>query len=230
MSNTPHILVIEDDHDIRELITLQLELKNYQVSAAANGMEALNLINNNDYDLFLIDRMLPDSNGIAICEKLRASEKNQITPIILLTALSEPEDIIKGLDSGADDYITKPFDINILHARVRAQLRRLKPQEESKDQLQFEGLSIDLPKCKVKVEDKEINLTHTEYQILITLAQSPGIVHSRRSLIEKILGDDIHVTNRTIDTHIAGLRKKLNDKSTLIETIRGIGYRMQDTE
>ena len=230
MSTTPHILVIEDDHDIRELIKLQLELKNYQVSAAQNGIEALNLINENDYDLFLIDRMLPDSNGIAICEKLRASEKNQTTPIILITALSETEDIIKGLDSGADDYITKPFDINILHARVRAQLRRNNKSVEKKEQINIDGLFIDLPKCKVKVNDKEINLTHTEYQILITLSESPGIVHSRRALIEKILGDDIHVTNRTIDTHIAGLRKKLQDKSSLIETIRGIGYRMQEPE
>jgi DNA-binding response OmpR family regulator len=158
MSNTPHILVIEDDQDIRELIKLQLELKNYHVSEAQNGMEALSLINENNYDLFLIDRMLPDSNGIAICEKLRASEKNQSTPIILITALSEPEDIIKGLDSGADDYITKPFDINILHARVRAQLRRNISVPENKEQIELDGLFIDLPKCKVKVNGQEINL------------------------------------------------------------------------
>jgi len=224
------ILVIEDDNDIRELIKLQLELKSYEVIEASTGREALELIKSQTFDLFLIDRMLPDSNGISICEKLRSDQETSKTPIILITAMSEPDDIIKGLDSGADDYITKPFDINILHARVRAQLRRLMPEEKKSDILSFEGLTIDKPKCRVKVNSEEVNLTHTEYQILLTLSEQPGIVHSRRSLIEKILGDDIHVTNRTIDTHIAGLRKKIKDRSSLIETIRGIGYRMQDAE
>lgn len=223
-----NILVIEDDSDIRELVKLQLELKNYNVKAASTGREALDLIQNNKFDLFIVDRMLPDSNGIAICEKLRSNDETKTSPIILLTAMAEPEDIVKGLDAGADDYITKPFDIDVLHARVRAQMRRLAPIEK-KDTLDFDGLSIDKLKCRVSVDSDEINLTHTEFQILTTLADSPGIVHSRRSLIEKILGNDIHVTNRTIDTHIAGLRKKLKDKSTLIETIRGVGYRMQES-
>tara|TARA_B100001971_G_scaffold215182_1_gene259108 strand:+ start:51647 stop:52336 length:690 start_codon:yes stop_codon:yes gene_type:complete len=228
MSDIIKILVIEDDTDIRELVKLQLELKNYQVSAASTGREALDLINSQKFDLFIVDRMLPDSNGIAICEKLRSNPETIESPIILLTAMAEPDDIVKGLDAGADDYITKPFDIDVLHARVRAQVRRLMKPVIKNDTIDFDGLSIDKLKCRVLVLDEEINLTHTEFQILTTLADSPGIVHSRRSLIEKILGGDIHVTNRTIDTHIAGLRKKLKDKSTLIETIRGVGYRMQD--
>lgn len=229
MSDIIKILVIEDDTDIRELVKLQLELKNYHVSAASTGREALDLINNNEFDLFIVDRMLPDSNGIAICEKLRSNQATEQSPIILLTAMAEPDDIVKGLDAGADDYITKPFDIDVLHARVRAQIRRLQKPSSPSDKIDFDGLSIDKLKCRVLVDADEINLTHTEFQILTTLADSPGIVHSRRSLIEKILGGDIHVTNRTIDTHIAGLRKKLKDKSTLIETIRGVGYRMQDS-
>lgn len=228
MNEQMNILIIEDDSDIRELVKLQLELKNYQVKAASTGREALDLIEQYTFDLFIVDRMLPDSNGIAICEKLRSNTETQNSPIILLTAMSEPDDIVKGLDAGADDYITKPFDIDILHARVRAQLRRLAPAPQ-KDTLNFDGLSIDKLKCRVLVDADEISLTHTEFQILTTLADTPGIVHSRRNLIEKILGNDIHVTNRTIDTHIAGLRKKLKDKSTLIETIRGVGYRMQES-
>lgn len=223
------ILIIEDDHDIRDLIRLQLKLQNYDVSVASSGKEAIEQTENNDFQLFLIDRMLPDTNGIELCKLLRLNKKYESTPIILVTALSEPENIIEGLDAGANDYITKPFDINILHARVRAQLRSLKPSKSS-ELLEFGLLKIDVQKCSVKVEEESIGLTNTEFQILTTLALKPGIVHTRESLIQKILGGDVHVTNRTIDTHIAGLRKKLKVCSTAIETIRGVGYRLKDNE
>lgn len=235
MNSTPHlnkdykILIIEDDNDIRELIRLQLQLQNYQVSVAQNGQEAKNLYNNNQYDLLLVDRMLPDTSGLEICRELRSSSATAKTPIILVTALAEPQNIIEGLDAGADDYITKPFDINILHARVRAQLRRIGPKTNP-DIMAFNDLTVDIKKCRVKVNNEEVMLTNTEFQILATLAQEPGIVHTRESLISKILGDDVHVTNRTIDTHIAGLRKKIKSSSKLIETIRGVGYRLQDNE
>lgn len=235
MNSTPHlnkdykILIIEDDNDIRELIRLQLQLQNYQVSVAQNGQEAKNLYNNNQYDLFLVDRMLPDTSGLEICRELRSSSATAKTPIILVTALAEPQNIIEGLDAGADDYMTKPFDINILHARVRAQLRRIGPKTNP-DIMAFNDLTVDIKKCRVKVNNEEVMLTNTEFQILATLAQEPGIVHTRESLISKILGDDVHVTNRTIDTHIAGLRKKIKSSSKLIETIRGVGYRLQDNE
>lgn len=223
------ILIIEDDADIRDLIRLQLKLQNYTVEVARTGLEAKTLIERTSYDLFLIDRMLPDTNGIELCKYIRSNSLTSQKPIILVTALSEPENIIDGLDAGADDYITKPFDINILHARVRAQLRKLAPKKSS-HVFEFENLFVDLQKCRVKVDKQEVNLTNTEFQILATLSKSPGIVHTRESLISKILGDEVHVTNRTIDTHIAGLRKKLKDASNLIETIRGVGYRLQDNE
>lgn len=235
MNTTPHlnsgfkILVIEDDNDIRELIRLQLQLQNYQAFVAPTGEEAKKLYSEHKFDLFIVDRMLPDTNGIEICKELRASSSTATTPILLVTALAEPQNIIEGLDAGADDYITKPFDINILHARVRAQLRRVGPKTEP-DILGFGDLTIDVKKCRVKVEGSEVSLTNTEFQILATLAQGPGIVHTRESLISKILGGDVHVTNRTIDTHIAGLRKKIKSCSKLIETIRGVGYRLQDNE
>lgn len=235
MNTTPHlnkdykILIVEDDNDIRELIRLQLQLQNYQVYVAQNGQEAKRLIDDHQYDLFLVDRMLPDTSGLDICKDLRAKSSTATSPIILVTALAEPQNIIEGLDAGADDYITKPFDINILHARVRAQLRRIGPKTNP-DIMAFGDLTVDIKKCRVKVCEQETVLTNTEFQILATLAQEPGIVHTRESLISKILGDDVHVTNRTIDTHIAGLRKKIKSCSKLIETIRGVGYRLQDNE
>ena len=223
------ILIIEDDHDIRELIRLQLKLQKYSVESCSNGEEALSLIQSEQFNLFLIDRMLPDTTGLELCGKIRANTQTQKTPIILVTALAETENIIEGLDAVADDYITTPFDINILHARVRAQLRKHQPIQKS-TVLSFKGLSVDIKKCRVKVDGEEVSLTNTEFQILSVLANDPGIVHTRRSMINTILGDDIHVTNRTIDTHIAGLRKKLKDYSNLIETIRGVGYRLTDNE
>ena len=223
------ILVIEDETDIRELIFLQLQLKNYTVFTASSGKEAKELIEERDFDLFLIDRMLPDINGLELCNSLRSSEKNRSTPIILITALAEADNIVEGLDAGADDYITKPFDLSILQARVRAQLRRHGPKEP-KTKVSFGKLVIDEAKARIKVDGQEVKLTHTEFQILILLASRPVTVHKRRDLIDAILGYDVHVTSRTIDTHIAGLRKKLGSESYLIETIRGIGYRFQDNE
>lgn len=188
----------------------------------------MELIQQNKYDLFIIDRMLPDSTGIEICQSLRNSQQTQATPILLVTAMAEPENIIEGLDAGADDYITKPFDIQVLQARVRAQLRRTTPPTNDSELIKVGNIMIDEQKVRVKNQHKEIKLTNTEFQILLTLAKSPGIVHKRRDIIDKVLGGDVHVTNRTIDTHIAGLRKKLGADSEIVETIRGVGYRLQD--
>lgn len=230
MDNTIfNILIIEDERDIRELLRLQLELQKYNVYVAENGEQAKKLMDQQQIDLFLVDRMLPDISGLEVCSHIRRNEKYQESPIILVTALSESHNIIEGLDAGADDYITKPFDINVLHARVRAHLRKIN-KEEDQSYFVLDQLEIDHKKCRVKVDNQEINLTSTEFQILSNLAKDPGVVHTREKLIETILGDDVHVTNRTIDTHIAGLRKKLNTASKLIETIRGIGYRLKDNE
>ena len=147
------ILIIEDELDIRELIRLQLQLQNYQVMIAETGEKAKELLSENDFDLVLLDRMLPDCSGLEICKEIRAQNKTQTTPIVLVTALSEPQNIIEGLDAGADDYITKPFDINVLHARVRAQLRRVSPPQDN-DILSFSPLSIDIKKCRVKLGEQ----------------------------------------------------------------------------
>lgn len=223
------ILIIEDDQDISEVLKLQLQLKNYKPEIASSYKEAIPYFDNPDISLFLIDRMLPDSSGIEICKKLRESRSHKTTPIILITAMAEPENIIEGLDAGADDYITKPFDMNILHARVRAQLRKTK-RPKNPGVFSLGSLSLDANKCEVKVQSKLIHLTNTEFQILAQLFQGPGTVYSREKLILNILGDDVHVTNRTIDTHIAGLRKKLGKYANFIETIRGVGYRLKENE
>ena len=222
------ILVVEDDTDIKELITLQLQLQNYQVRTAATAKEGFELIGENSFDLFIIDRMLPDSGGLEICRRLRSDSKTANSPILMVTAMSEAENIIEGLDAGADDYITKPFDIEVLQARVRAQLRRLAPSCSDSPNMSFGPLSIDEKRCRVLNEGEEVKLTKTELQILISLAKNPGVVYKRRDLIDRIIGNDVHVTNRTIDTHIAGLRRKLGSQASLIETIRGVGYRLQD--
>lgn len=227
MSN--RILIIEDDNDIREVLKLQLELKQYAPISASNYIEAQKHFKDAEIKLFLIDRMLPDSSGLDICKLLRASDTHSKTPIIIITAMAEPENIVEGLDAGANDYITKPFDINILHARVRSQLRQFK-KEKNHQLLKVGNIELHLTKCEVKVDRQQVHLTNTEFQILANLLQNPGIVYSREKLINNILGNAIHVTNRTIDTHIAGLRKKLGTSSSLIETIRGVGYRLRDNE
>jgi DNA-binding response OmpR family regulator len=223
------ILVVEDQSDISELIKLQLEMSQYRVFCAKNLSEAKSFIDKDLFDLFLVDRMLPDGSGIDLCRDLKSNSKTSSTPIIFITALSEPENIIEGLDAGANDYITKPFDLNILLARVRANLRssKIKPKDSL---IEIHNIKIDDNKKDVYLEGKLINLTLTEYSILKLLATEAGVVHSRRSLITKILGDDIFVTDRIIDTHIVGLRKKIKGDAKWIETIRGVGYRFKDDE
>ncbi len=147
----------------------------------------------------------------------------------MITALTQPDNIVSGLDAGADDYITKPFDLAVLQARVRVQLRGLElSMKAAEDKLTFGNLVIEVTKCRVLVNKEEITLTSTEFKILLLLAQKPGHVFTRDQFISNIQGDNVFVTGRTIDTHIAGLRKKLGDEANVIETIRGIGYRFKD--
>jgi DNA-binding response OmpR family regulator len=223
------ILVIEDDADISEVLKLQLQLKDYTPICASSCQESQKSFEVESISLFLIVRRLPDCSGIEICKFLRKMDIHKTTPIIIITAMAEPHNIIEGLDAGADDYITKPFDINILHARVRAQLRKNTPKKILQE-MKVGELSLNTDKCEVKYRDNRVHLTNTEFQILSQLFQSPGVVYSRKKLINTILGNEIHVTNRTIDTHIAGLRKKLGNASNLIETIRGVGYRLKENE
>lgn len=220
------ILIIEDDADISFLVQTQLELAGYVAMICHDGDKAIEWIRKKPFDLYIVDRLLPGKNGLEICRFLRQQAELKEKPIILLTALDQNEDIIQGLDAGADDYITKPFEMDILLARVRAMLRRT--HKSASDKISFENLEIIPSKFELKIHQEKIHLTATEWQILATLIKLPGHVYTREELISKIQGPQIHVTERTMDTHIAGLRKKLGEYSHIIETIRGFGYRFKD--
>jgi DNA-binding response OmpR family regulator len=233
-----HILIVEDETDISELLQIQLESVDYDVTCIDDGNKAIEFIQNSGgkdsgspIDLIILDRMLPGATGLEICKFIRFFKDTKNCPVLMLTALSKPEQIIEGLDAGADDYVTKPFDINILQARVRTLLRRndAKEQAERKKDpniLSLGSLKIDTDQCQAFANGEKINLTLSEYKILFTFMQNPGKVMTRNQLVEYIQGGSVHVTDRTIDTHIFGLRKKLKEHSSLIETIRGIGYRV----
>jgi two-component system, OmpR family, phosphate regulon response regulator PhoB len=231
MKNT-QILVIEDEQDIRDLISFQLKSAGHQVLAVESVERAIGLMERGEkVDLFIVDWMLPGSmNGLDFIKRLKTHKNYQHLPVIMLTALTTPENIVAGLDAGADDYMTKPFDLNVLEARVRVQLRHLMALQEGKheEHLHYGDLKIEISKCRVWINEEEISLTSTEFKILLLLAQRPGHVYTRDQFINNIQGEHIYVTGRTIDTHIAGLRKKMGDLSNMIETIRGIGYRFKD--
>lgn len=232
------ILIVEDEKDISELISLQLSSLGHTPIVFDNGAHALEYIqglNHPDIDLYILDRMLPGSTGLEICQFLRLYKKTKHSPILMLTALTKPEQIVEGLDAGADDYITKPFDINILMARVRSLLRRLEllnvqKEQKNKDVIEIKTLKVDTNQCKAWKSGKEVDLTLSEYKLLVAFMQSPGKVLTRNQLVEFIQDGPVHVTDRTVDTHIFGLRKKLEESASMIETIRGVGYRVISDE
>ena len=229
------IVVVEDELEISEMIQNQLKSLGYNILPFGDGKKALDFIQSNDgkeaasTHLFILDRMLPSVNGMEICKFIRLFNPTKTTPILMLTALSTPEQIVEGLDAGADDYMTKPFDLAILVARVRSLLRRRELSTkvpENKNILKHKELVVDLDQCKVWTEGQLLELTLSEYKILCCFMLSPGKVLTRNQLVEYIQDGPVHVTDRTIDTHIFGLRKKLGDYASVIETIRGIGYRV----
>lgn len=226
------IVIIEDEQDISELIQSQIANLGFTNVAFYDGKKALDYIQGTETEnikLFILDRMLPSVNGLEICKFIRMYNSTKDTPILMLTALSTPEQIVEGLDAGADDYMTKPFDHSILLARVRSLLRRSQFSNRSLDNdnlLRHKELVVDMDQCKVWIENQILELTLSEYKILCCFLLSPGKVLTRNQLVEYIQDGPVHVTDRTIDTHIFGLRKKLGDYASIIETIRGIGYRV----
>jgi DNA-binding response OmpR family regulator len=230
-----NIIVVEDEQEISELIQNHLKELGHNILVFADGKKALDYIQSNDgaearkTHLFILDRMLPSVNGMEICKFIRLFNPTKTTPILMLTALSTPEQIVEGLDAGADDYMTKPFDLNILLARVRSLLRRRDTTNrtvENRNILRHKELVVDMDQCKSWIEGQVLDLTLSEYKILCCFLLSPGKVLTRNQLVEYIQDGPVHVTDRTIDTHIFGLRKKLGEYSAIIETIRGIGYRV----
>ncbi len=224
------IVIIEDEPDILEVLGYNLKREGYEVLAASDGNKGLALIKREIPDMVLLDLMLPGMDGVEICSNIKKDPETQSTLIIMVTAKGEESDIVLGLGVGADDYITKPFSPKELIARVKAVLRRGVMVEKSPavEKIQLGDLTIDTGKYKVLVGDRDVKLTASEFKLLHYLASHPGRVFSREQLLSRALGDDIVIVDRNIDVHIRGIRKKLDVDPPLIETIRGVGYRMAD--
>jgi len=223
------ILLIEDEKDIAELIRHHLAREGYAVSRAATGEEGLRLARADPPSLILLDLMLPGVDGLEVCRALKRQRGTDAIPIIMLTAKSEESDIVAGLELGADDYITKPFSPPVLVARLRAVLRRRsRPAPTETEPIEFRGLSIHPGRHEVRVKDKPVELTATEFRLLRLLAGRPGWVFTRSQIVNAVRGEDYPVTERSVDVHIVGLRKKLGAFGKSLETVRGIGYRLKD--
>ena len=225
------ILIIEDEPDISELIEYNLSQSGYSTLVSNNGENGIENTRKHLPDLILLDLMLPGIHGIDVCRILKNDKNTSDVSIIMLTALGQEEDIIKGLETGADDYVTKPFSFPVLEARIESVLRRVKSEDIENENLSISGIVISSRKREVLINGKQIEgLTFTEFQILQLLASHPGWVFTRYQIIEKIRGDNYPVTDRSVDFQIVGLRKKMGKKGKLINTIRGVGYRFQPNE
>lgn len=228
----PHILVVEDDVNILELIRHNLSKAGYRVTSLTSGEKVLLSVGIKRPDLILLDLMLPGIDGLEVCRLLRSEEETAHIPIIMVTAKTEEEDIVTGLEQGADDYITKPFSPQVLLARTRAVLRRQKRDaqlsELGRDPLRIGELTVDPRRHLVELAGQELKLTLTEYKILYLLAKQPGWVFTRYQIVEAVRGSDYNVTDRAVDVLIFGLRKKLGPCGKLIETVRGVGYRFRE--
>ena len=222
---TPHILVVEDEDALATLLQYNLEKEGYKVALAADGEEALVQVDERLPDLVVLDWMLPKVSGIEVCRRLRGRSETRNIPIIMLTARGEETDRVRGLDTGADDYVTKPFSTTELTARIRAVLRRIRPGL-AEDAVRQGDIVIDRVAHLVKRAGREIHLGPTEFRLLDYLMQHPGRVFSREQLLDAVWGSDVYVEARTVDVHIGRLRKALNKDAELdpIRTVRSAGY------
>lgn len=229
------VLVVEDDHEIRDLILLHLRREGLEVAAVGSVEEAEPLIHREKFAVLILDWMLPGRSGIEIARDVRRDPAMNDVGILMVTARAEAADIVTGLDAGADDYLTKPFESSILIARVRALIRRYRraksPETEEGTQVVRVGELALYPETFAGTcQDVPLQLTVSEFKLLLTLMQNRGRVLTRESLISHVQGENISVVGRTVDTHVFGLRKKLGACADLIETVRGVGYRVKSGE
>jgi DNA-binding response OmpR family regulator len=224
------IVIIEDEPDILEVLSYNLRREGFEILTSADGIQGLALVKREHPDLVLLDLMLPGIDGIEICTSIKKNPDTQHTLLIMVTAKGEESDIVLGLGVGADDYISKPFSPKELVARVKAVMRRgvLLETQQPREKITHGELTIDAAKYRVTYGTREVKLTATEFRILQYLASHPGRVFTREQLLNHALGDDVVVVDRNIDVHVRGIRKKLEVEPPLIETIRGIGYRMAE--
>ena len=224
-----NILVVEDEEEIRELVRYNLAKEGYLVSCTGSGEEALKAVRLALPDLVVLDLMLPGLDGLEVCKVLKSDSATREIPVVMLTAKGEEADIVMGLERGADDYITKPFGLRVLIARIRAVLRRraAEPAGEAAV-IRLHNLVIHPGRHEVLVDEEPVELTSTEFRVLHVLARRPGWVFTRRQISEAVHGADYPVTDRSVDVQIVALRRKLDSAGGCIETVRGVGYRFKE--
>ncbi len=221
----PHLLLAEDEDALATLLAYNLEKEGYRVGRAADGEEALMMVDEDQPDLLVLDWMMPNLSGVEVCRRLRASKSTRALPILMLTARSDEGDKVRGLDTGADDYLTKPFAMGELMARVRSLLRRTQPGLVE-DRLEYGDIVLDRVSHRVRRDGRDVKLGPTEYRLLEHFLQNPGRVFSRERLLDAVWGSDLEVEVRTVDVHIGRLRRALNDggATDAIRTVRSAGY------
>jgi DNA-binding response OmpR family regulator len=224
MGTGKSILIVEDETDLAGMLSYHLEREGYSCRQASNGEIALAEIQRHPPDLILLDRMIPKISGDEVVRRIKGEPRTAPIPIVMLTAKAEESDQLVGFALGAEDYVTKPFSIKVLIARVEAVLRRREKLDEGTEILTAGPIVLDHGRHEVTVEGAAVNLTATEFRILATLMNAHGRVLDRDRLIDVVLGDNVAVTNRTIDVHVAALRKKLGTAAGWVQTVRGVGY------
>jgi DNA-binding response OmpR family regulator len=226
------VLVVEDDQHIRDLVLLHLTLEGLEGVGAANGMDGLRLARSERFDLVVLDLMLPGLDGVTVCRAVRRESINGDVPILMLTARREEADKVLGLESGADDYLTKPFGVRELVARVRALLRRRRTATSITDAspaVTVAGVTVDPARRLARIDGRDVDLTTHEFNLLYLLAGNRGIVFSREALVQRVWGADTHITERSVDTLIKRLRRKIEAdpaNPVYLQTVRGVGYRL----
>lgn len=227
-----HILVIEDEEDILELVSFNLKKEGFKVSGALTGEDGLELARKEHPDLIVLDLMLPGIDGLEVCRSLKKDSETRGIAVIMLTAKSEETDIVVGLELGAEDYVTKPFSPKVLLARIRTVLRRVEgsaDEDDGADQtIKIHEMVIHPGRQEVLVKGKPVQLTTTEFNLLRFLARRPGWVFTRQQILDAVRGNDTIVTDRAVDVHVVGLRRKLRGAGKAIETVRGVGYRLKE--
>lgn len=225
MAGEPLVLVVEDEPAQREVLAYNIQAEGYQVISAQAGDEALVLVRETPPDVIVLDWMLPNVSGIEVCRQLKMGTETARIPVIMLSARSEEVDKIRGLETGADDYITKPYSVAELLARLRTQLRRVRPATVG-ERLEYDDILMDLAEHRVYRQGERLNLGPTEFRLLTAFMERPGRVWSREQLLDRVWGRDIYVDSRTVDVHVGRLRKalKAGDHGDPIRTVRGSGY------
>jgi two-component system alkaline phosphatase synthesis response regulator PhoP len=222
------ILIIEDDKDIVELLRHYLQKENFVLKDASDGFSGLKKVKSENFDLVILDIMLPEMSGLEVCKELRGDPKTVSIPIIMLTAKSEETDKIVGLELGADDYVTKPFSPKELIARIKALLRRVERKPEKEQIYHYGKLTLDSSKHEVTLDNKSIQLTSKEFDLLESLLRSKGRVLSRDYLMNQVWGYDYYGGMRTVDVHIRRLREKIPELSSAIQTVKNLGYKLKE--